>query len=171
MSGMEESNNRFTIRIKVTRPFLGARWSQGVKTFDMEEKDGVKYFIPDNSQWRWALKEALGSLNLVPEVDPDYVRLPVSILAPTVRRYSRAWDPKNPTKREDYESFQAGTVITFPVFILSQLEQPVFNGIRIESRPPTKDELINCFKIIGENIGLSPWGSKFGYGRFIVINE
>jgi hypothetical protein len=51
---------------------------------------------------------------------------------------------------------------------LAELEQRNFNGIQINSRPPTKEEVKECFTIIGESIGLSPWGSKFGYGRFIV---
>lgn len=111
------------------------------------------------------MQEAFDSMGLIPAVDIDYLRLPAEIVAPTIRTYKRTWESRS---EESFECFQAGTVITFPVFILAELEQRNFNGIQLNSRPPTKEEVKECFTIIGESIGLSPWGSKFGYGRFIV---
>lgn len=141
-----------------------------MRTFDRQKLDGVEYLELDNAQWRWALREAFQSMGLIPEVDLDYLRLPVSIKMPTIRMYVRVWDPKSKKNNECFESIQAGAVITIPVFILSELEQSSqFNGIQIGSRAPTKEEVIQAFRIIGESIGLSPWGSKFGYGRFNLL--
>lgn len=163
------NKRRLIIKCRLTRPFLGARRNKdGIKAFDINIINNKKYLEVDTPQWRWALREAFDSLDLIPEVDVDYVRLPTDILSPTIRTYTRAWDPKNPKGRETFECYQAGTVISFPVFILSELEQHSFNGIRIEARPPTAEEIKESFSIIGESIGLSPWGSKFGYGRFVV---
>lgn len=164
------NKRRLLLRCRLTRPFLGARRTKdGIRVFDINVINNKKYLEVDTIQWRWALREAFDSLGLVPEVDLDYVRLPADILSPTIRTYSRAWNPKNPVCRETFECYQAGTVITFPIFILGELEQKSFNGISITaSRPPTREEIEKSFSIIGESIGLSPWGSKFGYGRFIV---
>lgn len=159
------SNHRFVIKCKLTTPFLGARRKEKMRVFDINTVGDKKYFKIDNPQWRWALREAFGSMGLIPTVDIDYIRLPAEIQAPAIRTYKRLWESRN---EESFECFQAGTVITFPVFILTELEQRNFNGIQISSRPPTKEEVKECFEIIGESIGLSPWGSKFGYGRFIV---
>lgn len=158
------------MQCKLLKPFLASRrYEKGIRKFDVREVNGKKYFQVDIAQWRWALKEALDSLSLTPEVDVDYVRIPTELLAPTIRPFERVWDKNNPSKREIFESFQAGTLISIPIFILSELEQnTAFNGLRFESRPPTRAEVIECFKIIGSDIGLSPWGSKFGYGRFSV---
>lgn len=136
-----------------------------MRVFDVNVIGDKKYFKIDTPQWRWAIQEAFNSMDLIPEVDVDYIRLPIEIPAPTIRTYKRNWESRN---EESFECFQAGTVITFPVFILSELEQKNFNGIRMSSRPPTKEEVKQCFSIIGESIGLSPWGSKFGYGRFAI---
>lgn len=165
-----ENCRRFVIPCRLTMPFLAyRRHEHGIRKFDTKEIDGKKYFQVDVPQWRWAIKEALGSMSLIPEVDVDYIRIPTSILAPMIRHYERVWDKANPTKRETFECFQAGTVMSIPVFILSELEQSsAFNNLRFQSRPPTHDEVVECFKIIGEDIGLSPWGSKYGYGRFTV---
>lgn len=160
------SKRRFSLKIKLTTPFLAARRKERIRVFDTRIVDDKKYFKIDTPQWRWAIREAFSSMDLIPAVDIDYLRLPADILAPTIRTYRRVWDARR--GEESFECFQAGTLITIPLFILTELEQHVFNGIQIASRPPELQEVKTCFEIIGENIGLSPWGSKFGYGRFVV---
>lgn len=167
---MNNSNRRFYLKCKLTRPFLGTRRDKdGYKAFDTEIVNGEVHYVPDCAQWKWAVRQAFEVMGLIPEVDPDYVKLPVTIKAPTMRLYSRAWNPKNSTQRETFWCFQQGTVLTFPILILSELETEARNqGFVVSSRPPTKEEVLECFKIVGEDIGLSPWGSKFDYGRFTV---
>lgn len=159
------NNRRFLIRCKLTTPFLAARRKEKMRIFDINNVGDKKFFKIDTPQWRWAIREAFDSMGLIPAVDIDYLRLPAEVLAPAIRTYKRTWESRS---EESFECFQSGTVITFPVFILGELEQRNFNGIQINARPPTKEEVKECFTIIGESIGLSPWGSKFGYGRFSV---
>lgn len=167
---MQSGSHRLSLRCRITRPFLGHRRQQnGTRIFDTYKEGDATYFYPDVPQWRWALKEAMDSLGLLAEVDVDYVRLPTKILAPTIRLYTRVWDSKNQDKREMFQSFQAGAVLTIPLFILNELEPSGFsNTMPIEQRAPTAEEVTECFRVIGKEVGLSPWGSKFGYGRFTV---
>jgi hypothetical protein len=39
-----------------------------------------------------------------------------------------------------------------------------------EVRSPTNEEIIKMLNFIGDMIGLSPWGSHFGYGKFHVVS-
>lgn len=166
---MPSNSHRLSLRCRITKPFLGARRQKdGIRAFDTGKEGDTTYFYPDIAQWRWALKESMDSLGLLPAVDVDFVRLPTKIQSPTIRIYTRVWDNKNPDKREMFQSFQAGTVITVPLFILNELEPTGFNGMPSIQRPPTEEELTECFRVIGSELGLSPWGSKFGYGRFII---
>lgn len=112
----------------------------------------------------------MDAIGILDKSDVDYVRLPTRIVMPKTHLYVRVLDRQNPDKRNTFESIQAGTVVSFPILILGQLESQ--NKLDLfKSRPPTVEEVKQCFSIIGEDIGLSPWGSKFGYGRFILLTE
>lgn len=171
VAGMESQTKRVTLRCKLISPFLGdQRSASNVRRLDSTTQDGVTYFLPSNAQWRWALKEAMDACGILSESDVDYVRLPTRILMPKTHLYVRVIDRQNPDKRNTFECFQAGTVVSFPILVLGQLEnQPAINLVK--ERPPTVEEIRKCFQIIGEDIGLSPWGSKFGYGRFILLDD
>lgn len=166
---MESQTKRVILRCKLLSPFLGdQRSSSGVKRLNSITQGGTDYFLPSNAQWRWALKESMDALGILNQTGVDYVRLPTRIIMPKVHLYTRVFDRQNPDKRDTHECFQAGTVFSFPVLILGSLEQT--SGIEVfKDRPPTEDEIRSCFALIGEDIGLSPWGSKFGYGRFILL--
>ena len=127
------------------------------------------YWLPKVTQWRWALKEAFNSMGLLTQTSVDFVRLPTRIVCPSTYMYSRAYGGRDVDKKEMFESFRSGTVLTFNVFILSSLEQSNIM-INFPQRPPTVEETVKAFSIIGEDIGLSPWGSKFDYGRFTVVS-
>lgn len=128
------------------------------------------YWKPQISQWRWAMKEALDSLGLQLETSVDFIRFPVEIRAPKISAYQRAFHVQDTIKYELFESFATGAVISFRLFVLGSLEGQN-SMIQIPQRQPTKEEVLNCFKIVGSSIGLSPWGSKYDYGRFIVLPE
>lgn len=170
MPGMESQTKRLILRCKLTSPFLGdQRSASGTRKFDTAIYKDELYFLPNNAQWRWALKEAMDAIGVLAESNIDFVRLPSRILAPKIHLYTRILDRQNPDRRDRFDCFQEGTVISFPVMILGSLEQN--NPLGLPERPPTQDEIIQCFELIGESIGLSPWGSKFGYGRFMLLPE
>lgn len=176
----------FNIRIKLTEAMLAARrGSNKIRRFDLAPIDKKKFpdrplmWEPNLLQWRWAIKEALEAKGFSEQVI-DFIRLPSQIKCPTIHLYQRNWkDTKNPgvQQHEMFEAFNVGAEITIPILIISNLEEgseaPIKNAFEeaFKPKPPTENDIIECFELIGSNIGLSPWGSKFGYGRFIVLKD
>lgn len=159
-----------TLKMKIVTPFLGdIRTGKDSRKLNIKRVIDDDYWLPKIAQWRWAFSAAIESMGLDQAVDVDYVRFPAKIKSPKIRVYSRAYERNNPDATDMFECFSAGTVITFNVFVLGSLE--VESSVESTKRPPTKDEIIQAFKIIGESIGLSPWGSKFDYGRFEILTS
>lgn len=167
MDGAKQSTKTIELKLRVSRPWLGDRRGKDIRKFDTEKIGDKTYMILDLVRWRWAIREALDSMGILGQTDIDYIGLPATILAPELRMYKRIWDAKNPDNREMFQCIQTGTLITISVTVLSSLpDNPLAESLGL--RPPTVDEVRQCFEIIGERIGLSPFGSHFGYGRFIV---
>lgn len=162
-------SKKVDVRIKFTRPFLGTRPGRdGVRTIDVDrrpagEEDAM--LCLDHAQWRWVMKEALDSLGLSSQTSVDFIRFPAKAKAPKISRYMKVFDSKNPKKNPVFECFPAGSVLAFSVFLLGSEEGDATDN----KRPMTEDEFKECLKLVGEFIGISPWGSKFGYGRFDVL--
>lgn len=169
LTNVTQSSKKLSIKIKLTRPILGTRTARsGLRLLDVDrDKNDNSYvwFYPDQDMWRWAFTEALDSLGLLPDVGADYIRFPLKIKTPPPGKYIRVRDSRNPKSNPVFECFSAGTVLSFDVFILGKSSHNQDSPLR----PPTEEEVIECFKTIGEFIGISPWGSKFGYGRFDVV--
>ena len=162
-------SKKVDVRIKFTRPFLGTRPNRdGIKTIDVDKRPGESGDIMlciDTAQWRWAIKEAIDSLGLADETSVDFIRFPVKAKAPIITKYLKVFDSRNPKKNPVFECFPAGSVLSFSVFLLGSIEGDTSNN----KRPLTEEEFMSCLKLVGEFIGISPWGSKFGYGRFEVL--
>lgn len=158
------------VRIKLLSPFLGDIKTPTGRKLNTKKVGDVVYWKPQISQWRWAMKEALDSFGLQLETSVDFIRFPVDIKAPKISAYQRAFHVQDSRKNEIFESFAAGTVISFQLFVLGSLEGQS-SMIQIPLRPPTKEEVIACLKLVGSNIGLSPWGSKYDYGRFLLLQD
>lgn len=177
----------FNVKIKLTEAMLAARRGNNkIRRFDIAAIDKKKFpnrpmmWEPNLLQWRWAIKEALEAKGFAAESVIDFIRLPNQIQCPSVHLYQRNWkDSKNPgvQQHEMFEAFAAGAEITIPILIVSELEDNVESQSKnifeatFKTKAPTKKDIIECFELIGSNIGLSPWGSKFGYGRFIVLKD
>lgn len=166
---MKSGSHKLDLKIKLTTPWLGDKLTRGVKKFNMLHAGGVHYVKVNTAQWRWALREAMDAIGVLAESNVDYIGIPTKLKSPSVQLFtldSQAQSGK--PRKQMHECFSAGTVLTLPMFLHHELNQP--GPSILPERPITPDELIQCFDIIGENIGLSPWGSKFGYGRFTVIS-
>lgn len=163
------SSKKLLLSCRLDTPFLGNIHSRDkIMRFDIVKSGTDNWLRTNMPQWRWALREAMDSIGILAESNVDYVRLPIKVKAPSIRYYSLRGSAKDNGKSSTYECFQAGTVLTFPVFILSQLEGDDGMQGLFKQRPPTEQEVMECFSTIGECIGLSPWGSKSGYGRFTI---
>ena len=125
----------------------------------------------DAIRWHWAISEASNALGFA-DVDAHSVLIEQSFKKPAFELYSRIWYHENKsgkkTRKQDlFESIRVGAVLSFN-FMVTQSCDP--RGSDSGKRPPSVEELINIFTVIGSNIGISPWGSKFGYGRFKVLS-
>lgn len=156
-----------TIKL-VTRFLADRRTAEGIRRFRRPKSlDGQ--IETDMTRINWALAEAVSALNMT-EVSPDLIRFAHSYKLPTVELYNHRWRTTNKRtgqkqlKTEMFESFRPGAEITFPVLVASK-HAP---GEACDGRPPTIEELYQILDLVGKTLGLSPWGSKFGFGRFKV---
>lgn len=156
--------------MKLITPFLGdIRTNKETRKLNIKRVLEEDYWLPKIAQWRWAFSSAIESMGLAQTVNIDFIRFPARIKSPKIRIYSRAYERNNPDATDMFECFSAGTVITFTIFVLGSLEVEAM--VSENKRPPTREEIIQAFEIVGESIGLSPWGSKFDYGRFEILTS
>jgi len=155
------------LQIKLRSSMLGAkRTKNNIRVFERDNSYKPERLKIDLSQWYWAIGESQNSLGMQ-GVDPFGVRLESSFDSPTLEMYVRRWDDRRQKdNREMFESIRKGAILTFPMMLLNKTEPHA--GIDSDKRPPTIKELKDTFDCVGSMLGLSPWGSKFGYGRFSV---
>lgn len=158
-----------TLKIKLLSPMLGSIRTKDCRRFNTREEDGKLLWEIKNDQWMWALKEAMDSMGMLKRSSADFIRLPFTIPAPKINYYVRQWRDDTGKKHEEkFECFSAGTVISFDVFVTGSLEgEPT--PLTEHLLPPTRTELRKVFSRIGYHIGLSPWGSKYNFGRFKLL--
>lgn len=152
-------------KIKLRTALLGDKHTgKGIRRFSRSDKR-LENLPLEPKLWAWALSQAAESLS-IPFSD-DMVRVAPDIRCPTLVMHNRRYR-KNGSGRqmEDlFESVRAGTVLTVP-FI-------VFTEPAPDARVPGVIASADFRKVLeatGKMIGVSPWGSKFGYGRFTVVS-
>jgi len=162
----------YNARIKLTSPMLGDQHTRDkTRRFDRPAalKGDIRLDIP---RWHWAIKEAVTSLGMT-TVDPRKILMEHRMKTPKVDLFVRKWTQENKRTgdktqcREMFESIREGAEITLQVLVVEKLEP---NEEDTALRAPTSDELTKIFSVIGELVGISPWGSNFGYGRFTVMS-
>ena len=155
------------MRLRLRTPLLGNQQTpENVRRFVRDDAFRPPRLKVDLAQWYWAVgqsMEALGYSNL----DQFAVRFEDSMVSPKLQLYVRRWSDtkRGGHEQEMFESIGKGTVLTFHPMLLSTQEPSQAESKR---RPPTLEELRKVMSCVGDMLGLSPWGSKFGYGRFTV---
>jgi hypothetical protein len=137
------------LKFRLTTKFLG----------DQKTKDRIRRFqrTPQNmiainfQQWRNTIQKACNDLEL--DISADAFKLPDGIPAPTLKLYVRAY---NKMQKESFESIDKHTILNVPIVVDEELSTI------------TKGQLVQIFSHIGRFYGLSPWGCKFNYGRFLI---
>ena len=154
----------FEVKIRLTNLMLGQqRTTGGVRRFT-RVRDDDKRILVDHQHWNWAFKEAADALHIPVNISTMY---PASgIAAPTLVMYTRRWTTKTADGRdrpqsEIFEAVREGTVLTFQLFSAGGPE-------RLDLPAPNAEQTRQLLDFIGEFIGISQWGNKFGYGRFRV---
>lgn len=146
------------IKIRMTTPSLGQQKDpSGIRRFTRTARNDLAI---DLERWIWAFSEAANSLHIA--LTTASLHPAEGISAPTIVLYNRRWkDRKNGEevqRQEMFESVRKGTVLTFRLAVTTDKEKPT----------PTADQVKALFAYIGEFIGISQWGNRFGYGRFTV---
>jgi len=140
------------IQIKLTTPLLGDKFTkEKIRRFEKADEDN--YLKINRDLWCKAIQEA-DSIKTSGKRIKDILP-PDKILSPTLRIYRRMY---NKRKIDVFESIQKQTVLTFQLAVKTKDEQS-----------PDVETVKELFELIGKHIGLSDWGSKFGYGRFKVL--
>jgi hypothetical protein len=154
----------FEVKIRLTNLMLGQqRTTGGVRRFT-RVRDDDKRILVDHQHWNWAFKEAADALHIPVNISTMYPA--AGIAAPTLVMYTRRWTTKTPDGRdrpqsEIFEAVREGTVLTFQLLSATGPE-------RLDLPAPDAAQLEQLLNFIGEFIGISQWGNKFGYGRFRV---
>lgn len=152
----------YELKMRLTSPWLGQqRTNQHVRRF-RREKDGR--LMIDTAQWQWALQEAAEALH-IEDIDIATIRTESGFDAPTLQLFNRRYSHKGKPHEEMFESIRENTILTFNILVTKPL--PIV-GESNGQRQPDIDELNKLFGFVGKMIGLSPWGTRFGFGKFTV---
>lgn len=148
------------IKIRMTTPLLGQqRDPSGIRRFTRTASQAIAI---DLERWLWAFSEAAKSLHV--NVHTSSLHPAEGIAAPTIVLYNRRWKDRKSgqevQRQEMFESVRKGTVLTFRLAVTTDSE----------NQKPTAEQVQSLFGYIGEFIGISQWGNRFGYGRFSVDN-
>jgi len=154
----------FEVKLRLTRHMLGQqRTTDGVRRFTRVRSDDARISI-DLQHWSWAFREAAASLHLPVNITTLYPA--AGIATPTLVMYTRRWTTKKEDGRERpqsemFEAIREGTVLTFQMVSTSGPE-------KTDAQAPDCAQITALLNFIGEFIGISQWGNKYGYGRFRV---
>ena len=140
------------IKIRLTSPLLGelAKDAMGVRRF-RRDRDDVVVCVPE---WQRSYREAARLLGL--DVCTDGMMPKSKYRLASVHLYRRIWSGVNV---EYFESMRKGTILT--------MEMVFDEAVR---RSPNPTQLKAILGHVGEHIGISQFGSKFGFGRFDVVS-
>ncbi len=123
-----------------------------MRRFKLDRKGWI--FVNQN-MWLDKLQLAAHNLQFVLDVRGTVVA-PQSIMPATIKYYRRTYSKVNV---EMFEAFGPGTVLTFDLLLR-------------DDRPkcPSVEQMSSMLDFVGEWEGVSQFGSKFGFGRFTVLN-
>jgi len=152
-------------RIRLDTPLLGDKHTgAGVRRFSRADRR-LERLPLEAKLWAWALSQSAEALR-IPYSD-DMVRVASSIRCPTLAMHARSYRKAagGALKKELFESVRAGTVleVQFMVFSKPAPDAAVSGIISVEN-------FRRVLETTGSMVGVSPWGSKFGYGRFTVLD-
>ncbi len=159
---------RYNCTIHLTTEMLGnVAGKKDQRPVMLFERASDEAFISwDLAYWSWAFRQVLQAY---PDVYRDAVRMdmyfksPMTPLPTRGRRYN-----DNGPREKTHEYIPKGTRLNLG-FELVEPEPKDTNVVGLQL-PPNDTQLTDAITRIGRNIGISPFGSKAGYGRFILIN-
>jgi hypothetical protein len=140
------------LRIKLSKPWLAAQPPdhRGIRRFKM---NGDLVFV-HTDYWKEQLR--IAAMQLHYPIDVNTLYPPQGIRPASIHLFRRIFSKR---RQELFESFRTGTVLTFDFMVRED-----------QSRCPDTEQFRNMLSFVGEYLGLSQFGSKFGFGRFQVLD-
>ena len=138
------------VKLRLSTPMLGGLppGKDGVRHFDKRGNCILVY----QAAWREQFHQAACRLGYV--LDIETIVPPERILTASVHIYRKEFSR---VKVEQFESFRKGTILSL------QLE------VKPGPKAPSYHQMEHLMAYVGVHLGISPWGSKIGYGRFDVL--
>lgn len=112
-----------------------------------------------SKEWSWLWNEAWDVGDIDREIYRDAIRMEHRLILPSLMLFPRSIGET----RVQHESIREGTILTLSGTVVSPEPATAKNS---KSRKPTLDETRLALQYMGDMLGISPWGKKFGYGRF-----
>lgn len=152
----------YEVKLRVTdQPWLGEqRTRERVRRFRRDKKNRIAI---NKTEWQWAFASAAKALRF--DIDVATIRTETGFEAPSLNLYTRKYHFKGKPHEEMFESISEGTVLTIPILVMESREDDKEGQ---QQRPPSHEELQDILKFVGRFIGLSPWGTRWGYGTFEI---
>lgn len=174
---------RALITIRLTSPWLGdvavepGRGRLGslftihqrpAYAFRLHQKEDNQILV-DLRHWNWAWREVLGEGSLESPMHYEAVRMDQYMLAPTLRVMRRKFSQAHSQLEAFHHCINGNAILTIGAEIVNP--SPAFQTRHPgDIEQPTIDQLMQALKAIGGNLGVSPYLSDQGYGRFIPID-
>lgn len=141
-------------QVRLTSHILGELKpdDRGIRRFRMNDRRQIHV---NQVQWLDDLVFAAHNLKLGLSVRKTVIP-PPGIVPASIHLYRRVYSG---AKVEFFESMRKGTVLTFELVLQDHLP-----------KCPTLEQLKQILAVHGEYCGISQWGSKFGFGRFVLVD-
>ena len=138
------------VKLRLTSPMLAGLppGRDGIRHFD---KQG-NCILVNQAAWLEQFSQAAGRLGYV--IDIDTIVPPDRILTASVHIYRKEFSR---VKVELFESFRKGTILSL------QIE------VKDAPKAPSEHQMGHLLAYVGVHLGISPWGSRCGFGRFDVL--
>lgn len=155
----------YVSKIKVESAFLGSKNQAGTMVF-VRDKETNGLVIPVD-QWEWSVAEACDSLRLT-SVEPMCFLPPSPIYIPTTTLYSRNYTRSGQKDSCMHESIRKGAELSIDMMVSSSAAPR--SSIEKNKEAPDHEAISQIMKFMGAFLGLSPFGSVKGYGRFKLLS-
>lgn len=130
-------------------------------------RDNDSKLIVPADQWEWAVDEAVTSLGMT-SIETKCFLPPLPIYIPTTTLYSRNYTRFGRRDSCMHEAIRKGAELTVDMVVVST--PPPRSALDKVTDPPSQDQIKQILKFIGTFLGISPYGSEKGFGRFTLMS-
>ena len=115
---------------------------------------------------KWAVDQARASYSWAGMYDWDALRFPTEFNPGKVKLFGRVSERDGVRRTYWHEAIPSGTRFYLPVLLGQSPETAEYESAGKDA--PDDQRILDIFQFVGSHVGLSPWGSRYGYGRFEV---